>query len=154
MEQAASGDQNVVIAVDNSNHSDFAFNYYAKEVHRPNYKLHVLHSSEAWVQVHPMEEAPSPGHVAEMKLKDDNKIKMMETKFAQLMKDSQIEGVFKVVGGKDPWHEIIQYQESVGAIMIVVGSRGMNAIRRTFMGSVSDSIVHHAHCPVLVCRHH
>lgn len=65
----------------------------------------------------------------------------------------QIEGVFKVVGGKDSWHEIIKYQQSVGAIMIVVGSRGLNALRRTFMGSVSDSIVHHANCPVLVCRH-
>ena len=65
----------------------------------------------------------------------------------------QVDGVFKVVGGKDAWHQIINYQESVGAMLIVVGTRGANAIRRTLMGSVSDSVVHHAHCPVLVCRH-
>ena len=65
----------------------------------------------------------------------------------------QVNGEFKVVGGKDAWHQIIQYQESIGGKMIVIGTRGANALRRTLMGSVSDSVVHHAHCPVLVCRH-
>lgn len=65
----------------------------------------------------------------------------------------QVEGEFHILGGKDTWHKVIEYQHNINAIMIVVGSRGLNAIRRTFMGSVSDSIVHHASCPVLVCRH-
>jgi nucleotide-binding universal stress UspA family protein len=34
----------------------------------------------------------------------------------------------------------------------VLGSRGRGGIRRALMGSVSDSIVRHAHCPVLVVR--
>nr|KAG5699303.1 hypothetical protein BaRGS_004240 [Batillaria attramentaria]KAG5704301.1 hypothetical protein BaRGS_012610 [Batillaria attramentaria] len=101
-----------------------------------------------------LELRPSPGHMHELKLKEDSKIKAIEEKFTKLMNDYQIDGEFKIIGGKDTWHEIVNYQEKVGAIMIVVGSRGMNAIRRTFMGSVSDSIVHHAHVPVLVCRHH
>jgi nucleotide-binding universal stress UspA family protein len=33
-----------------------------------------------------------------------------------------------------------------------VGSRGLGGIRRALMGSVSDSVVRHAHCPVLVVR--
>lgn len=36
------------------------------------------------------------------------------------------------------------------ARMIVVGSRGMGAIRRGLLGSVSSAIAHHAHCPVAV----
>ena len=36
--------------------------------------------------------------------------------------------------------------------MIVTGTRGMGKVRRTILGSVSDYLVHHAHCPVVVCR--
>ena len=41
---------------------------------------------------------------------------------------------------------------SSAAPPIVVGSRGRGRIRRALMGSVSDSVVRHAHCPVLVVR--
>jgi nucleotide-binding universal stress UspA family protein len=33
-----------------------------------------------------------------------------------------------------------------------MGSRGLGGIRRALMGSVSDAVVRHAHCPVLVVR--
>jgi len=40
--------------------------------------------------------------------------------------------------------------ESIG--LIVMGSRGLGGVKRALMGSVSDSVVRHAHCPVLVVR--
>jgi nucleotide-binding universal stress UspA family protein len=52
-----------------------------------------------------------------------------------------------------PDHEIVALAEDLGAGLIVVGSRGRGGIRRALMGSVSDSVVRHAHCPVLVVRH-
>jgi nucleotide-binding universal stress UspA family protein len=42
--------------------------------------------------------------------------------------------------------------EEIGAGLIVMGSRGLGGIRRALMGSVSESVVQHAHCPVLVVR--
>ncbi len=42
--------------------------------------------------------------------------------------------------------------EETGADLVVMGSRGLGGIRRALMGSVSDSVVRHAHCPVLVVR--
>jgi nucleotide-binding universal stress UspA family protein len=42
--------------------------------------------------------------------------------------------------------------EEIGADLIVTGSRGLGGIRRALMGSVSESVVHHASCPVLVVR--
>lgn len=38
------------------------------------------------------------------------------------------------------------------ARMVVAGSRGMGAVGRLLMGSVSAGLVHHAHCPVAVIR--
>jgi nucleotide-binding universal stress UspA family protein len=48
--------------------------------------------------------------------------------------------------------QIVQVAEDIGAGLIVTGSRGLGGVRRALMGSVSDSVVRHAHCPVLVVR--
>ena len=48
--------------------------------------------------------------------------------------------------------EIVGLAEEIGAGLIVMGSRGLGGIRRALMGSVSESVVRHAHCPVLVVR--
>lgn len=60
---------------------------------------------------------------------------------------------FKDKFGLKPGEVIVQAAEEIKAVMIVMGTRGMGTIRRTILGSVSDYVVHHAHCPVLVCRH-
>jgi nucleotide-binding universal stress UspA family protein len=49
-------------------------------------------------------------------------------------------------------HEIVALAEDTGVGLIVMGSRGHGGIRRALMGSVSDAVVRHAHCPVLVVR--
>ena len=48
--------------------------------------------------------------------------------------------------------EIVDLAEDIRAGLIVMGSRGLGGIRRALMGSVSDSVVRHAHCTVLVVR--
>jgi nucleotide-binding universal stress UspA family protein len=47
---------------------------------------------------------------------------------------------------------IVHLAEDIGAGMIVMGSRGFGGMRRALMGNVADSVVRHAHCPVLVVR--
>ena len=53
--------------------------------------------------------------------------------------------------GRAP-QEIVSLAEDSGIGVIVMGSRGRGGVSRTLMGSVSDSVVRHAHCPVLVVR--
>ena len=52
----------------------------------------------------------------------------------------------------EPAREVVHLAEDLGAGVIVMGSRGRGGIRRALMGSVSDSVVRHAHCPVFVIR--
>jgi nucleotide-binding universal stress UspA family protein len=51
-----------------------------------------------------------------------------------------------------PGQEIVALAEELGAGLIVMGGRGLGGMKRALMGSVSDSVVRHAHCPVLVAR--
>jgi nucleotide-binding universal stress UspA family protein len=51
-----------------------------------------------------------------------------------------------------PDEEIAVLGEEIGARLIVTGSRGLGGIRRALIGNVSESVVHHASCPVLVVR--
>jgi nucleotide-binding universal stress UspA family protein len=47
---------------------------------------------------------------------------------------------------------ILECGERLGVDHIVVGARGLAAGGRWLLGSVSDRVVHHAHCPVTVVR--
>jgi nucleotide-binding universal stress UspA family protein len=53
----------------------------------------------------------------------------------------------------DPDEEILRFcDEQEGYGLLVMGSRGLGPVKRKLMGSVSESVVRHAHCPVLVAR--
>ena len=51
-----------------------------------------------------------------------------------------------------PGQTIIDIAEGWSADLIVVGSHGRGFWSRALLGSVSDSVVHHANCSVLVVR--
>jgi len=48
--------------------------------------------------------------------------------------------------------EIVELADRLDAGLIMVGSRGQGRLRRALVGSVSESVVRHAHCPVTVVR--
>jgi len=51
-----------------------------------------------------------------------------------------------------PDSRIVETAEEIGADLIVIGSHGYKQWERLLLGSVSDSVVHHAHCSVLIVR--
>lgn len=63
----------------------------------------------------------------------------------------EVPGVLRSSSGR-PGEVICQIAEEVSAVMILTGTRGMGKVKRTILGSVSDYLVNHAICPVMVCR--
>ena len=51
-----------------------------------------------------------------------------------------------------PAEVIVRIAEDDGYDLIVLGSRGMTALKSFLLGSVSDKVCHHAHCPVLIVK--
>jgi nucleotide-binding universal stress UspA family protein len=52
----------------------------------------------------------------------------------------------------DPAKEIVDLADREKADLIVVGSHGRTGLERLLMGSVAESIVRHAQCPVLTVK--
>ena len=50
--------------------------------------------------------------------------------------------------------EIVALAKELQADLIVMGCRGHRGIRRAIEGSISDAVIRHAPCPVLVVRSH
>jgi nucleotide-binding universal stress UspA family protein len=61
--------------------------------------------------------------------------------------------IAKLIGERHRAQQILRVAEDIDAELIVMGSRGRGGVRRALMGSVSDSVVRQAHCPVLVVRY-
>jgi nucleotide-binding universal stress UspA family protein len=49
-----------------------------------------------------------------------------------------------------PVRQILCAAEEAEADLVVVGRRGLGGVKRLLMGSVSEGVIHHARCPVLV----
>jgi len=64
--------------------------------------------------------------------------------------DITVKGRVVVSDGVDKG--ILQVADEIKADIIVVGTRGLSALRGAIMGSVSHSLIEKAHCPVLVVK--
>jgi nucleotide-binding universal stress UspA family protein len=62
------------------------------------------------------------------------------------------DGVEALVIDGEPGPALCKLAGDVAAAAIVVGSRGRGAIKRAFLGSVSDHVVRNASCSVVVTR--
>lgn len=65
-------------------------------------------------------------------------------------RDADLDVTIETIKGR-PEKEIVELAEQWGADLIVVGSHGRGFFGR-MLGSVSDAVVHHAPCSVLVIR--
>uniref|UniRef100_H2YBW7 UspA domain-containing protein n=1 Tax=Ciona savignyi TaxID=51511 RepID=H2YBW7_CIOSA len=71
-----------------------------------------------------------------------------ETKFAE--KKIKHKMLFQMDDAA-PGEAIVKIATDENCDVIVMGSRGLGAVRRTILGSVSDYVIHHAKIPVIIC---
>lgn len=55
-------------------------------------------------------------------------------------------------GAGNPAHEIVKQSKEANFSMIVMSARGHTPLTHLLLGSVSDTVVHHASCPVIIVR--
>jgi nucleotide-binding universal stress UspA family protein len=84
----------------------------------------------------------------------DHALKTLEEtidKLRQVISQPNVSITTEILYGS-PESRIVETAEQMNADLIIVGSHGYNRWERLLLGSVSDSVVHHAPCSVLVVR--
>ncbi len=141
----------ILLATDGSEEAELALRTAVDLANSTNSELHIVTVGREY---HPSYDIPEYGRQLEEALRRLQR-QAQEALDGQVQKVEEAGGTVAEghlrVGGR-PDQEIVRLSEEIGAGLIVVGSRGLGGLRRALMGSVSDSVVRHAHCPVLVVR--
>ena len=145
----------ILVATDGSEEAALALTTAADLAKSTNSELHLAYVFPTDVQrPFPNPITARPAEVLERELEE-------AMRQAQLFLDREAEQVkgegvevadTHLVRGR-PDRELVHIGEEIGAGLIVMGSRGLGGVRRALIGSVFDSVIRHAHCPVLVVRH-
>ncbi|XP_019426997.1 PREDICTED: universal stress protein A-like protein isoform X3 [Lupinus angustifolius] len=69
----------------------------------------------------------------------------------QICKDNLVKAESIILKG-DPREMICQAVEQIQVDLLIIGSRGLGMLKRTFLGSVSDYCAHHAKTPILIVK--
>lgn len=145
----------VLVAVDGSEEAERAAGEASRLCLVTRSELHVVHVAplvSAWTPAAlawQAENSEYVGEIEELNLRQGHAL--LEEQLGKINgRGATIAGSYLKVGRVDAC--VTDLAEELGAGLIVVSHRGHGALKRTLMGSVSMSLLHHAHCPVLVTR--
>lgn len=135
----------VVVGIDGSPASLAAVRWAAPVAERYRTPLHLVYAVGA-----PIDYGPGLGVTVafdNQAMRADGEATLLEA--ANLARE-QADGLEIIRTVVDPAPETVLIGRSKDARMVVVGTRGLGAIGRGLLGSVSTSLARHAHCPVAV----
>ncbi len=70
----------------------------------------------------------------------------------EFLKEHDMTGVTILTRVGDPGTEIADYAESINAELVIIPSHGYHGFKRALLGSVTERVIRHVACPVLVLR--
>lgn len=139
----------ILLATDGSREADLAASTATDLAERTDSELHVLFvvPTRAPFEYDAMGFNISEPHA---EIKDEGRRKLDE--YARRIEEAggSVAGSHLRMGKPDD--QIVALAEELECGLIVLGSRGLGGVRRALLGSVSDSVVRHAHCPVTIVR--
>jgi nucleotide-binding universal stress UspA family protein len=139
----------ILLATDGSEEAKLASTTAADLAQKTDSELHVLTVGPDY----PLYELPEhPAEFEDVLRENRRRAKEVLEQQAKRIEESgvSVKEIHLLEGRAD--EEIVALAEEIGAGLIVMGSRGHGRLRRTLLGSVSDAVVRHAHCPVTVVR--
>jgi nucleotide-binding universal stress UspA family protein len=138
----------ILLATDGSKEAELAASTAAELSERTDSELHIIHVGVVPLVYHP--ERHGGYHINYEKAESQAR-ELLEAQVEKIKEAGVTVTQAHLKMGKAD-EEIVELAESMGVGLIVMGTRGQGRIRRALMGSVSESVVRHAHCPVTIVR--
>jgi nucleotide-binding universal stress UspA family protein len=144
----------ILLATDGSEEAELAARVAAELASATNSELHVVHVGHVPTVVYgaPGATTLDPELLERMQERTEEEAKTKLHELVQRIGEMDGEVAQAHARGGRPDAEIVSVAGELEVGLVVMGSRGLGGIRRALMGSVSDSVVKHAHCPVMVVR--
>jgi nucleotide-binding universal stress UspA family protein len=136
----------ILLAVDNSKFSEAAVKAVIARHRVSGLEVRVFHAAEPptlFTAPEMAEYIPSE--------ESAQKAKTLVAKTADAVRSAGISVTTSIVQG-EPKSAIIDDAEAWGADLIVLGSHGRKGLKRFMLGSVSETVLRHAHCSVEIVR--
>jgi len=176
---ASQTEKKVLIAMDESEHSKRAFEYYLRNIAQKDKDvlilLHIFNPppppalsskgkmSHMGMGMHGAEHThpfgsdfflsdPKSEHWIAWRKTVEDKVQELKT-YLSVYEKQCVENQVKchsILHSGNPGEAICEISEERDVSLVILGSRGLNKLRRTFLGSVSDYVIHHARKPVMV----
>ncbi|XP_068715384.1 universal stress protein Slr1101-like [Montipora capricornis] len=141
----------VLVAVDGSEHSERAFDWYTNNFYRKGDEILVFHSHE----VPSMPSAPYPygfdfseGWKEHLEQSEKKARDLLESYYKKCQEKNLKCRLIKETG--NPGEAVCKVSKERKVDHVVMGSRGLGTVSRALVGSVSDYCLHHASVPVSV----
>jgi nucleotide-binding universal stress UspA family protein len=138
----------ILLATDGSKEAELAASTAADLSERTDSELHIIHVGVVPLVYHP--ERHGGYHINYEKAESQAR-ELLEAQVEKIKETGVTVTQAHLKMGKAD-EEIVELAESMGVGLIVMGTRGQGRIRRALMGSVSESVVRHAHCTVTIVR--
>lgn len=79
------------------------------------------------------------------------KVKQWLQEYCQIAEHQGVAASFEAIQGT-PENQVCNFAQKWQADLIIVGRHGRTGLTEFFLGSVSNHVIHHAHCSVLVVQ--
>jgi nucleotide-binding universal stress UspA family protein len=148
--QAQPTPRRVVVGLDGSEESVAALQWAADEVKARGGQLEVVCAWELPFSGLAASYSPEPSGLPNAREVERQTTEALDSTVQQVLGNGPASDVRRVVRGGDPATVLL---DQVGeADLLVVGSRGQGGFHRLQLGSVSEKVVRHAPCTVVVVR--
>jgi len=141
----------IILSIDASKQAEDAVKWYYAFLHRPENRVLLVNIPEGATVESTKGQKVNDGEVQRLAEREKKLTEALQGKFDGVQQELNVHGEYLTVYGR-PGEALVTAAQEHKAGMIIMGTRGLGTIRRTILGSVSDYVVHHAHCPVIVCR--
>ncbi|CAG5117261.1 unnamed protein product [Candidula unifasciata] len=141
-----------LIALDGSEQSEYAFEWYLNNVNRPGDEVVLFHCSQFVLNVGLPGAAANVEQVSKKVQESLKKAEDITSRANEKLKARGIKGYVVIKSGMKPEEGILQTVSEENVTHVIMGTRDLGSLQRAFIGSVSSAVVSNAKVPVTIVK--